>query len=134
MKIHHIGVVVSDLDETLAALGLTRDDVVESVYDPVQDNHLHFVHLPANDLWLECVQPVSGRASTARFAAKHGIGLHHLGFEADDLAVAERRHATREAAFALGRYSSDVRSFGGRVRTLFVAVRGLILEYVTRDG
>lgn len=68
MRIHRIGVVVSNLDETLVAPDVTHDDVVESVYDPVQDNHLHFVHLPAKGLWLEFVQPVSGRAGTARCA------------------------------------------------------------------
>jgi hypothetical protein len=133
MRIQHLGIVVSSLDETLAALGLSRADVSESVHDPVQDNTLHFVHLPENNLWLEFVEPMSPRASTAKFAAKYGMGLHHLGFDSDDLAASEQFHATREGAFTLGRYQIDVRSFGGRIRTLFVAVRGLILEYVKRD-
>jgi catechol 2,3-dioxygenase-like lactoylglutathione lyase family enzyme len=133
MRIQHIGLVVSNLDETLSALGLSRADVTESVHDPVQDNTLHFVHLPENNLWLEFVEPMSERASTAKFAAKFGMGLHHLGFDSDDLVASEQLHASREGAFTLGRYQIEVRSFGGRIRTLFVAVRGLILEYVRRD-
>ncbi len=133
MRIQHIGLVVSNLDETLASLGLSRAHVTESVHDPVQDNTLHFVHLPENNLWLEFVEPMSDQASTGKFAAKFGMGLHHLGLDSDDLLASEQLHASREGAFTLGRYQIQVRSFGGRIRTLFVAVRGLILEYVKRD-
>lgn len=133
MKIQHIGLVVSNLDETLSALGLSHAHVTESVYDPVQENTLHFVHLPENNLWLEFVEPMSDRASTAKFAEKFGMGLHHLAFESSDLVTSELLHASRPGAFTLGRYQIEVRSFGGRIRTLFIAVHGLILEYVKRD-
>lgn len=133
MKIQHLGIVVSDLDETLAALGLDRSAVVETVHDPVQQNDLHFIYLSGNDCWLELVEPKSPTASTARFAAKFGMGLHHLGFVTDDLAHAEALHADRVGAFTLGRYQIEVKSFGGRIRTLFIAVKGLILEYVKVD-
>jgi methylmalonyl-CoA/ethylmalonyl-CoA epimerase len=134
MKIQHLGIVVSDLDETLSALGLDRAAVVETVFDPVQQNALHFVYLEGNNCWLELVEPKAPDASTARFAAKYGMGLHHLGFETGDLAQAEALHADREGAFTLGRYQIEVKSFGGKVRTLFIAVKGLILEYVKIDG
>jgi hypothetical protein len=133
VKIQHLGIVVSDLDETLAALGLDRSMVAETVHDPVQQNDLHFVYLAGNDCWLELVEPKSPTASTAKFAEKFGMGLHHLGFETRDLAHAESLHADREGAFTLGRYHIEVKSFGGRIRTLFVAVKGLILEYVQVD-
>lgn len=133
MNIQHIGIVVADLDEALAALGLSRCAIRESVYDPVQDNTLHFVYVSANNLWLEFVEPMSDRASTAKFAAKFGMGLHHLGFEAEDLVAAEVAHSSRKGAFTLGRYEIVVESFGGRIRTLFVAVRGMILEYIKRE-
>jgi hypothetical protein len=134
VKIQHLGIVISDLDETLAALGLDRSAVAETVHDPVQQNDLHFVYLAGNDCWLELVEPKSPTASTATFAAKYGMGLHHLGFETQDLGHAESLHAEREGAFVLGRYHIEVKSFGGRVRTLFIAVKGLILEYVKVDG
>ena len=70
MKIHHIGVVVTDVDEALAALGLNRLNITETVFDPNQKNKLHFIHLPENNLWLELVEPVAENASTAKFAKK----------------------------------------------------------------
>lgn len=130
MKIHHLGIVTDDVDATLAAFGLTREAIAETVFDPGQKNNLHFVHLPANDMWLELVEPTTEDASTARFARKHGMGLHHLAIGSDDLVATEVSYATMPAAFVLGRYAISVRSFGGSIRTLFIAVKGLILEFV----
>ena len=130
MKIHHLGIVVTDVDEALTALGLDRSAISETVYDPGQKNNLHFIHLPENDLWLELVEPRADDASTARFAKKFGMGLHHLAMASDDLECTETAYAARPASFVLGRYEIAVQSFGGRIRTLFIAVKGLILEFV----
>lgn len=131
MKVHHIGVVTSDLADALSSLGLSSQDVRETVYDPVQKNKLHFVYLPANDLWLEFVEPTSEEASTWTFARKFGTGLHHMGFWTEDIETSEQQHSDRQGTFILGRYQIDVRSFGGAIRTLFVSAKGLIVEYVT---
>jgi hypothetical protein len=133
MKIQHLGIVVSSVEEALAALGLDHAAIVETVHDPVQQNNLHFIYLPANDLWLELVEPTDPAASTATFAKRFGMGLHHLGFESPDLDASEVLHRDRPGAFTLGRYQITVQSFGGRIRTMFIAVKGLILEYVKVD-
>ncbi|MCC6278785.1 MAG: VOC family protein [Oligoflexia bacterium] len=133
MKIHHLGIVVSDVDEGLRALGLTKSDIVESVYDPNQKNNLHFIHLKENNLWLELVEPKAPDASTANFAKKFSLGLHHLGMGSDNLETQEKLYEQRPGSFVLGRYSIRVKSFGGAVKTLFIAVKGLILEFVKND-
>jgi hypothetical protein len=130
MKIHHLGIVTSDVDEALATLALDRSHISETVFDPVQKNNLHFVYLPANDLWIELVEPMAETASTFKFAKKHGLGLHHIGFASDDLKQSEDGLASRPGAFPLGRYEISVEAFGGKIRTLFVAVKGLIVEFV----
>ena len=130
MKIHHLGIVTDDVDATLAAFGLPREAIRETVFDPVQKNNLHFIDLPANDMWLELVEPMAEDASTARFAKKYGMGLHHVAMGSDDLAATEESYANMPAAFTLGRYAISVRSFGGDIRTLFIAIKGLILEFV----
>ncbi len=130
MKIHHLGIVVADVDEALNALGLDRSAISETVHDPGQKNNLHFIHLPENDMWLELVEPCADDATTARFATKFGIGLHHLAMASDDLQATEQTYSARPANFVLGRYEIAVQSFGGRIRTLFIAVKGLILEFV----
>lgn len=130
MKIHHLGIVVTDVDEALAALGLNRVDITETVFDPNQKNNLHFIHLPENNLWLEFVEPVAEDASTAKFAKKFSIGLHHLAMGTEDIEAVEAAYSARPGNFVLGRYQISVDSFGGKIRTLFIAVKGLILEFV----
>jgi len=130
LKIHHIGIVTSDMDEALTALDLDRNNVSEVVFDPIQKNNLYFIHLPENDLWLELIEPMSDDASTVRFAQKNGLGLHHLEIGTDELEAVEAEYQTRPGAFVLGRYTITVNSFGGQIRTLFIAVKGLILEFV----
>ena len=130
MKIHHIGIVVTDVDEALAALGLNRLNITETVFDPNQKNKLHFIHLPENNLWLELVEPVAENASTAKFAKKFSIGLHHLAMGTEDIEAEEAIYSVRPGNFVLGRYQISVDSFGGKIQTLFIAVKGLILEFV----
>lgn len=130
MKIHHLGIVVSDVDEALIALGLDRSAIAETVFDPNQKNNLHFINLPENNLWLELVEPMAEDATTAKFAKKFSLGLHHLAMGSDNLEAIEAAYTARPGNFVLGRYQITVNSFGGQIRTLFVAVKGLILEFV----
>ncbi|EQA70029.1 VOC family protein [Leptospira noguchii] len=130
MKIHHLGLVVTDVDEALAALGLSRLNITETIFDTNQKNNLHFIHLPENNLWIELVEPRAEDASTAKFAKKFSIGLHHLAMTTEDLETIETMYTSRPGNFVLGRYQINVDSFGGKIRTLFIAVKGLILEFV----
>lgn len=130
MKIQHLGIVTSDVDETLRTFGLTREAISETVFDPNQCNNLHFIFLKENDLWLELVEPTSDKSSVGNFARKNGMGLHHLAMHSDDLEETEKVYMQHEGAFVLGRYSIHVKSFGGNIKTLFIAVKGVILEFV----
>lgn len=133
MKIHHLGLVVTNLDEALEALNIDRSQVVETVYDSNQKNNLHFVFLEQNNMWLELVEPMAQDASTYNFAKKHTLGLHHLGIENQNLEKMEELYTQRTGNFVLGRYQISVKSFGGKIRTLFIAVKGLIVEFVKSD-
>jgi len=130
VKIHHLGIVVTDVAETLQVLGLDETAIRETVYDPIQKNKLHFIYLKENDLWLELVEPTDETASTHKFAKKFGMGLHHLGMGSDNLDLSEKKYENQKGAFTLGRYQIKVNSFGGKIRTLFIAIKGLILEFV----
>lgn len=132
MKIQHLGIVVSDVNEALASLGLNRDSISETVHDANQKNNLHFIFLEKNNLWLELVEPLESKSSVANFAKKNGMGLHHLAMSSDNLKKTEEGYSKVSGAFVLGRYSIRVNSFGGEIRTLFIAVKGLILEFVEK--
>ena len=44
--------------------------------------------------------------------------------------LSEKKYENQKGAFTLGRYKIEVKSFGGKIRTLFIAIKGLILEFV----
>jgi hypothetical protein len=133
VKLHHLGVVISNVDETLLALNLSREDISEKVYDPIQKNNLYFIYLADNNMWLELVEPKSENSSTINFARKFSMGLHHIAIGSDDLDKVEELYEKRPASFVLGKYKINVESFGGEIKTLFIAVKGLILEFVCQD-
>jgi len=76
-RIHHIAVVVGDLDEALSfyrdALGLelTERRVVDA-------EGVEIAFLPAGEGEIELLRPLSDEGGVARFLAKRGPGLHHV--------------------------------------------------------
>lgn len=85
--IDHIGVAISDLDESLKffrdALGLELEPPEEI---PSQRVRAHFLH--AGDATVELVEPTAEDSPIAKFVAKRGPGLHHLCLRVDDIAAA----------------------------------------------
>jgi len=133
MKIHHLGIVIRNMSEALLALGKSLDDVLEKVADHEQNNNLYFIHLPENNLWIELVEPMNEHSTVTTFLKKNGMAFHHIGLQITDLAQIEESYGNRKGAFLLGGYNIFVRSFGGNLKTRFVFVNGLLLEYVQSD-
>ena len=82
---HHVAVVVRDLD---AALGVYRDALglaVESVQEIASDG-VRIAFLPTGESKLELVQPIEPSTGVARYLEKHGEGFHHVCYEVERLA------------------------------------------------
>jgi methylmalonyl-CoA/ethylmalonyl-CoA epimerase len=86
-KLHHIGIVVRDLDDVLRfyrdALGLPLTGV-----EDVPDQGVKIAFLPGGDTEIELVQPTESTGGVAGFLEKRGEGLHHICFEVDDIETA----------------------------------------------
>ena len=84
-RIHHVALVVNDIDEALVfwrdGLGLK----VASVED-VPDQRATVAFLSAGDQELELVKPTDEHSGTDRYLQEHGPGMHHICMEVDDLA------------------------------------------------
>jgi methylmalonyl-CoA/ethylmalonyl-CoA epimerase len=84
-KIHHIGIVVPDLDLAMAfwrdALGLhlTKSAIV-------QDQGVKAALLEAGQTEIELLEPLNPENGVGKFLARRGGGLHHLCFETNDVA------------------------------------------------
>jgi len=89
-RVHHVAVVVADLDR---ALRLWRDTLglpVELVL-PIETDRVTIAFLPVGESKVELVQPTDDTTGVARFLASKGEGFHHVCFEVPDLAAALTR-------------------------------------------
>ena len=129
-RIHHLGVACKNISELLTALEISQEDISEVYEDHEQNNTLYFIELKENNLWLECVVPMNEHSTVWKFVKKNGIGLHHLGFESRDLNDEKQKMNQKEGAFEITGFDLFIKSFGGKIKTLFFLVKGLIVEYV----
>ncbi len=85
-RIHHVAVVVADID---AALGFWRDRLgleLETVM-PIPSDRVSIAFLDVGESKIELVQPTDDTTGVARFLASRGEGFHHVCFEVPDLAA-----------------------------------------------
>jgi methylmalonyl-CoA epimerase len=83
-RVHHVAIVVADIE---AALSMYRDTLglpVESVL-PIESDGVTIAFLPVGESKIELVQPTDETSGVARFLARNGEGFHHVCFEVDDV-------------------------------------------------
>lgn len=92
-RIHHLAVVVADLE---AALGFYRDrlGLTVELVQAMPDDRVTIAFLPLGEVKIELVMPTEATSGVARFLAAKGEGFHHVCFEVDDLAATLARLAT----------------------------------------
>ena len=130
MKIHHIGIATNDVDSLLKVYKLKRDDIAETVFDSEQKNNLHFIFLKENNLWIEIIEPVDKTSTISNFVNKNQSALHHIGISTDNIEHENSFYSKLPSNFIIGKYQLAVKSFGGKIKTLFVAFKGMITEFV----
>jgi methylmalonyl-CoA/ethylmalonyl-CoA epimerase len=84
-RVHHVAVVVRDLE---ASLRLWRDVLglaVELVL-PIEQDRVTIAFLPVGESKIELVEPSDDTTGVARFLAAKGEGFHHVCFEVPELA------------------------------------------------
>jgi len=89
-RVHHVAVVVHDLERSL---GFYRDTLgleLEAIQDIASDR-VRIAFLPVGDTKIELVSPTDETTGVARFLASKGEGFHHICFEVPDLAAALTR-------------------------------------------
>jgi methylmalonyl-CoA epimerase len=83
-RIHHIAIIVRDIDASLAfyrdTLGLPVGLVL-----PIEHDEVIIAFLDVGESKIELVQPTSTTTGVARFLDKKGEGFHHVCFETPDV-------------------------------------------------
>ena len=82
--IHHVAVVVDDMQQSLAfwrdALGIELRELRDV---PAEKSRVAF--LPLAGAEVELVMPTTDDSGIAKYLAKRGQGMHHLCLEVDDI-------------------------------------------------
>lgn len=84
MKLHHIGIVVENIQKSLGELTKYLD--FESITTPslVGSQKVNICFLKTNNVFLELIEPAEENSPISNFIKKGG-GFHHLCFEVDDI-------------------------------------------------
>ena len=90
--LHHIAVVVADLDEAVARYRLLGFGEAERFVLDEQD--VEVATFRSGHGWIELICPTEPEGPIARFLAKRGEGLHHVAYAVPDVFAELNRLAT----------------------------------------
>ena len=87
LRLHHLGVLVADLDEAMnfyrGVLGLVGGEPHESA-----SNDIRAILLDVGDSHIEVFAPLGPDGPVAKSLAKRGPGMHHVAYEVEDIDAA----------------------------------------------
>ena len=83
-RVHHVGVVVRNLDE---ALGMYEKifDLKPSEVKTTSDGQVKVAFLPVGDGEIELIQPLDYNSALSRFLQSHGEAIHHISLATNDI-------------------------------------------------
>lgn len=84
MKLHHIGIVVSNIKESVGDLTNHIKFQTIGIPMPVKSQKVNICFLKVGEPFLELIEPVEKDSPVYDFA-KNGGGIHHLCFEVNDI-------------------------------------------------
>jgi methylmalonyl-CoA/ethylmalonyl-CoA epimerase len=92
-RLHHVAIVVADLNEAMTRyrrLGFTGGERFA-----LPEQAVEVATFCSGVGWIELIQPTDPEGPIARFLAKRGEGMHHVAYAVPDLeaALAERKAA-----------------------------------------
>ena len=86
MKLHHIGIVVKNIQKSLGELNQYLNFESTTVPSLVGSQKVNICFLKTNNVFLELIEPAQENSPISDFVKKKG-GFHHLCFEVDDIHI-----------------------------------------------
>ena len=84
MKLHHIGIIVNNIQTSLGELSRYLKFEKTSIPMLVESQNVNVCFLKTSDIYIELIEPV-GNNSPVKKISESGGGFHHLCFEVDDI-------------------------------------------------
>jgi len=132
LKLHHIGFVVSSIEESAASfaqfLGASWDGQIFT--DPLQKVRVSFFESPnTRDSKIELVEPAERGSPVTRFLERGG-GLHHLCYEVED--PESHLESCKSLGIIILRAPVRAVAFGGRRIAWVITKKKLLVEFLER--
>jgi len=84
MKLHHIGIVVPKIKDSIGEItNYIKFETISTIL-PVQSQKVNICFLKIGEPFLELIEPVERESPIYDFA-KNGGGIHHICFETNDI-------------------------------------------------
>jgi methylmalonyl-CoA/ethylmalonyl-CoA epimerase len=91
-RIDHVGIAVRDLDAGIAmyetTFGLSVVTVETNREQGVREAMLAVADAPGGASYVQLLEPLAEDTPVGRFLARHGEGIHHIGYGVDDIHAA----------------------------------------------
>ena len=84
LKLHHIGIVVQNINESLGEISNFLSFESTSLPTLVGSQKVNICFLKTNSVYIELIEPADPDSPIISFV-KEGGGFHHLCFEVDDI-------------------------------------------------
>ena len=84
LKLHHIGIVVKNINESLGEIANFLSFESTSLPTIIGSQKVNICFLKTNNVYIELIEPAEENSPITNFA-KEGGGFHHLCFEVDDI-------------------------------------------------
>ena len=84
LKLHHIGIVVQNINESLGEISNFLSFESTSLPTIVGSQKVNICFLKTNNVYIELIEPADPDSPITDFV-KEGGGFHHLCFEVDDI-------------------------------------------------
>ena len=84
MKLHHVGIVVKNIQESFGELTKYLNFEETAIPIPVKSQKVNVCFLKTSNIYLELIEPVGGNSPVEKFSNLGG-GFHHLCFEVEDI-------------------------------------------------
>ena len=84
LKLHHIGIVVQNINESLGEISNFLSFESTSLPTLVGSQKVNICFLKTNSVYIELIEPAEPDSPIISFV-KEGGGFHHLCFEVDDI-------------------------------------------------
>ena len=84
MKLHHIGIVVENIHQSIGELTQFLNFESTTVPTLIGSQKVNVCFLKTNNVFIELIEPADENSPISAFTANGG-GFHHLCFEVDDI-------------------------------------------------